>query len=57
MTAETPARPRARTPRGFVDRRADALRAERAIGWLAELRLPARLVRHDGAVVTVAGWP
>jgi len=33
------------------------LRAERAIGWLAGLRLPARLVRHDGAVVTVAGWP
>ncbi len=33
------------------------LRAERAIGWLDGLRLPARLVRHDGAVVTVAGWP
>ena len=33
------------------------LRADRAIGWLAGLRLPARLVRHDGAVVTVAGWP
>ena len=33
------------------------LRAERAIGWLEELRLPARLVRHDGTVVTVARWP
>ena len=33
------------------------LRAERAIGWLDGLRLPARLVRHDGTVVTVAGWP
>ena len=33
------------------------LRAERAIGWLDGLRLPARLVRHDGTVVTVGGWP
>ena len=33
------------------------LRAERATGWLNGLRLPARLVRHDGTVVTVAGWP
>jgi len=33
------------------------LRSERAAAWLAELALPARLVRHDGAVVTVAGWP
>jgi thiamine biosynthesis lipoprotein len=33
------------------------LRGERAIGWLAELRLPARLVRYDGGTVTVAGWP
>ena len=33
------------------------LRAERAIGWLDGLRLPARLVRHDGTVVTVASWP
>ena len=33
------------------------LRGERAVRWLAELRLPARLVRHDGTVVTVAGWP
>lgn len=28
-----------------------------AVGWLAERRLPARLVRADGAVTTVAGWP
>ncbi len=25
--------------------------------WLADRRLPARLVRSDGAVLTVAGWP
>ena len=28
-----------------------------APGWLADRDLPARLVTHDGAVVTVAGWP
>lgn len=33
------------------------LRGERAVTWLAELRLPSRLARHDGGVVTVAGWP
>ncbi len=33
------------------------LRGERAARWLDGLRLPARLVRHDGTVVTVAGWP
>jgi len=33
------------------------LRGERAIRWLEGLHLPARLVRHDGAVVTTAGWP
>jgi FAD:protein FMN transferase len=33
------------------------LRGEQAIAWLEELRLPARLVRHDGSTVTVAGWP
>ena len=33
------------------------LRGEAAARWLEELRLPARLVRHDGTVVTVAGWP
>jgi thiamine biosynthesis lipoprotein len=30
---------------------------ERAVGWLTELSLPSRLVRHNGSVVTVAGWP
>jgi thiamine biosynthesis lipoprotein len=30
---------------------------EPAPGWLARHGLPARLVREDGAVVTVAGWP
>jgi thiamine biosynthesis lipoprotein len=33
------------------------LRGEGAAGWLAGLGLPARLVRHDGQAVTVAGWP
>ena len=33
------------------------IRSERAIGWLASLGLPARLVRHDGEAVTVADWP
>jgi thiamine biosynthesis lipoprotein len=33
------------------------LRGEQAVRWLADLQLPARLVRHDGTVVTVAGWP
>ena len=33
------------------------LRGEQAVGWLRRLRLPARLVRHDGSVVRVAGWP
>lgn len=28
-----------------------------AVGWLAERRLPARLVHGDGWVTTVAGWP
>jgi len=30
---------------------------EPAVGWLAQHRLPARLVATDGAVVRVAGWP
>jgi len=30
---------------------------ERAIGWLAQHRLPARLVRADGSVTYLAGWP
>ncbi len=33
------------------------VRGERATNWLEQLRLPTRLVRHDGSVVTVAGWP
>ena len=33
------------------------VRGERAPDWLAAARLPARLVRPDGAVVRVAGWP
>ncbi|MCW2875071.1 FAD:protein FMN transferase [Actinacidiphila oryziradicis] len=30
---------------------------ERAPGWLADRGLPARLVRTDGTVVAVGGWP
>jgi len=33
------------------------LRGERAVAWLTGLGLPARLVRHGGEAVTVAGWP
>ena len=33
------------------------LRGEHAVGWLRRLGLPARLVRHDGSVERVAGWP
>jgi thiamine biosynthesis lipoprotein ApbE len=33
------------------------IRGERAPGWLARLRLPARLVAVDGSVTTLAGWP
>jgi FAD:protein FMN transferase len=33
------------------------LRGERAPEWLDRLRLPARLVHHDGTAVTVSGWP
>jgi thiamine biosynthesis lipoprotein len=36
---------------------ASIIRGERAPGWLEELRLPARLVRRDGTVATVGGWP
>lgn len=28
-----------------------------AVSWLVAARLPARLVRHDGSVVLVGGWP
>lgn len=33
------------------------LRSHDAPEWLERLRLPARLVSHDGAVQTVGGWP
>jgi thiamine biosynthesis lipoprotein ApbE len=33
------------------------IRGRRALGWLASLGLPARLVDITGAVFTVAGWP
>lgn len=33
------------------------IRAGAAPGWLHDLGLPARLVRHDGTTVTTAGWP
>jgi FAD:protein FMN transferase len=33
------------------------VRGERAAGWLDALGLPARLVRADGAVLRVGGWP
>jgi thiamine biosynthesis lipoprotein len=33
------------------------LRGGQALRWLDGLRLPARLVRHDGSTVTVGGWP
>jgi thiamine biosynthesis lipoprotein len=33
------------------------VRGERALAWLAELGLPARLVARDGAVSTVGSWP
>ncbi|HXW87395.1 MAG TPA: FAD:protein FMN transferase [Streptosporangiaceae bacterium] len=33
------------------------IRGPAAPGWLHDLGLPARLVRHDGSTVTTAGWP
>jgi thiamine biosynthesis lipoprotein len=30
---------------------------ESALGWLAERKLPARLVRRDGSVACIADWP
>ena len=33
------------------------LRGGQAPCWLSGLRLPARLVRHDGSAVTIGGWP
>ena len=36
---------------------AAVIRGRRALGWLAALGLPSRLVDTTGAVFTVAGWP
>jgi FAD:protein FMN transferase len=33
------------------------VRGERAVAWLAQAGLPARLVANDGEVVTVGDWP
>jgi thiamine biosynthesis lipoprotein len=33
------------------------IRGERGPAWLCSLDLPARLVRPDGSVVRVSGWP
>jgi thiamine biosynthesis lipoprotein len=33
------------------------VRGEAALPWLEQLRLPSRLVTHDGEVARVAGWP
>ena len=36
---------------------AAVIRGRAALGWLARLGLPSRLVDATGAVFTVAGWP
>ena len=36
---------------------AAVIRGREALGWLAKLGLPARLVDVTGVVFTVAGWP
>jgi thiamine biosynthesis lipoprotein len=36
---------------------ASIVRGERALEWLRSLALPSRLVRDDGSVVHLAGWP
>ncbi len=36
---------------------ASIVKGELARPWLTELRLPARLVAHDGTVTTTPGWP
>ncbi|MGZ4174044.1 MAG: FAD:protein FMN transferase [Solirubrobacteraceae bacterium] len=36
---------------------ASIVRGEAAVDWLRDMGLPARLVRGDGAVIHVAGWP
>lgn len=33
------------------------IKAQTAVAWLTEIGLPARLVRHDGSVTTILGWP
>jgi FAD:protein FMN transferase len=33
------------------------IRSEAALTWLRDAGLPARLVRHDGAVEITGGWP
>ncbi|MGH7733651.1 MAG: FAD:protein FMN transferase, partial [Gemmatimonadales bacterium] len=60
-----PAEPVWRTVSVAADSCADAnaastaavIRGRRALGWLAQLALPARLVDATGVVFTVAGWP
>ncbi|MGH3194327.1 MAG: FAD:protein FMN transferase, partial [Streptosporangiaceae bacterium] len=60
-----PAEPVWRTVSVAADSCADAnaastaavIRGRRALGWLAQLGLPARLVDATGVVFTVAGWP
>jgi thiamine biosynthesis lipoprotein len=36
---------------------ASLVRGRSALGWLAELELPARLQEHDGSVTTIGQWP
>jgi thiamine biosynthesis lipoprotein len=36
---------------------ASIVRGEAAVGWLEDMGLPGRLVRGDGTVIHVAGWP
>jgi thiamine biosynthesis lipoprotein len=36
---------------------ASIVRGEAAVGWLERMGLPGRLVRGDGTVIHVAGWP
>ena len=36
---------------------AAVIRGRAALGWLAKLGLPSRLVDATGAVFTAAGWP
>jgi thiamine biosynthesis lipoprotein len=36
---------------------ASIVRGDAAVAWLEARRLPARLVRRDGSVVTTTGWP